>query len=162
MRPAQEVLRRLFENAPLFVRRLANEEVASYHELIDRAEQIAAQMPEAEQLELIDGHPRIGAAPHVVSATSFREQGYDRLPADAGADVELKDRLERLNDEYELLFGFRFTIFVAGRSRSAVADIMESRLQALREEELRRALSDVFLIARSRLDKLPKPLEVAR
>lgn len=160
MRPAPEVLVKLFEDAPRFVQRLADEEVSSYDELIDRAEQIAAQLPEADQRELIDGHPRIGAAPQTVSEASFSEQGYDRSPADA--DVALQKRLERINDEYERLFGFRFTIFVAGRSRSAIADVMEGRLGANRDEELQRALSDVFLIARSRLDKLPQPLEVAR
>ena len=35
-------------------------------------------MPEAEQIELIDAHPRLGAPPATVSAASYREQGYDR------------------------------------------------------------------------------------
>ena len=34
-------------------------------------------MPEPEQVELIDAHPRLGAPPGSVSALSFREQGYD-------------------------------------------------------------------------------------
>ena len=158
MLPSQEVLAALFENAPRFVERLANEEVASYEELLDRAEQIAALMPEDEQLELIDGHPRIGAAPQTVSATSFREQGYD---LDHGT-TELQSRLDRLNEAYEAEFGFRFVIFVAGRPRTEIADAMEGRMLASREEELERALSDVFLIARNRLDKLSRPLEEAR
>ncbi|MEX2547731.1 MAG: 2-oxo-4-hydroxy-4-carboxy-5-ureidoimidazoline decarboxylase [Chloroflexota bacterium] len=158
MLPSREVLVALFENVPRFTARLADEEVESYSELLDRAEQIAAQMPEDEQLELIDGHPRIGAAPQTVSATSFREQGYDRDPGTA----ELQARLDRLNEAYEAEFGFRFVIFVAGRPRTEIADAMEGRMLASREEELERALSDVFLIARSRLDKLSRPLEEAR
>lgn len=160
MRPSAEVVHALFENAPRFVERLTNVEVDSYDELIDLAESVAAQVPEDEQIELIDGHPRIGAPPASVSATSFAEQGYDRsAPSD---DLALAERLARLNDEYERLFGFRFCIFVAGRPRSEIADVMSSRLSAPREDELRRALSDVFAIARSRLDQLTQPLEEAR
>ena len=35
-------------------------------------------MPEDEQIELVDAHPRLGAPPASVSAASFVEQGYDR------------------------------------------------------------------------------------
>ena len=47
-----------------------------------RAATIALAMPEDEQLELIDAHPRLGAPPATVSAASFREQGYDRDDAE--------------------------------------------------------------------------------
>jgi 2-oxo-4-hydroxy-4-carboxy--5-ureidoimidazoline (OHCU) decarboxylase len=160
MRPSADVLHALFENAPRFVELLASEDVASYDELIDLAEDFAAQLPEDAQLELIDGHPRIGAPPATVSPQAFDEQGYHQ--GAAAGDHELANRLTRLNAEYERLFGFRFCIFVAGRPRSEVADIMESRLRATREEELERALSDVFSIARSRLGRLTNPLEDAR
>jgi 2-oxo-4-hydroxy-4-carboxy--5-ureidoimidazoline (OHCU) decarboxylase/ubiquinone/menaquinone biosynthesis C-methylase UbiE len=152
MRPSRELLATLFENAPSFVERLANQEVASYEELLDRAEDIAGHMPEKEQLELIDGHPRIGAPPETVSASSFREQGYDQ-PSEAG-DEPLADRLTRLNDEYERRFGFRFCVFVAGRPRGEIADLMEARMSASREDEIDRAMSDVIAIARDRLAKM--------
>ena len=45
--------------------------------------EIAHAMPLAEQIELIDAHPRLGAPPASVSALSFVEQGYDRDAADA-------------------------------------------------------------------------------
>ncbi len=103
-------------------------------------------MPEADQIELLNAHPRIGATPTSVSALSYREQGYDRDHDTA----ELQARLDRLNDQYETRFGFRFVIFVAGRPRSEIADIMQSRLDADRDEEKRRALTDVVAIARDR------------
>ena len=56
-------------------------------DLFDRARAIAQAMPEAEQLELIDAHPRLGAPPGAVSALSFVEQGYDREAADAAAEA---------------------------------------------------------------------------
>lgn len=151
MNPARATLEALFENAPDFVDRLADREFASWEDVLTRAEELARTLPEDEQLELIDGHPRIGAQPSSVSVTSFREQGYDR---DAGT-AALQARLDRLNDAYEARFGFRFVVFVNGRSRDEIADVMASHLDADREAELSRALTDVFAIARSRLARLP-------
>ena len=151
--PATETaLAALFENAPRFVERLSGEPAGSLAELLDRAERIASELPEHEQVELIDGHPRIGADPATVSATSFREQGYDLETL--AAHPQLDARLTRLNDAYEDRFGFRFVVFVAGRTRSQIADFLESRLEADRSEELQRALRDVFAIARDRLARL--------
>ena len=150
MDAANEVLAQLFEGAPRFVARLAAEPVESWSGLLDRAESIALNMPEDEQLELLDAHPRIGASPADVSAMSFREQGYDRDPG----TTELQARLDRLNSEYEQGNGFRFVIFVNGRSRAEIADVLERHLGAEREEEKRRALLDVVAIARHRLANL--------
>ena len=149
MRATEPTLADLFEHAPRFVERVSGETARSLAELLDRAEQIAGELPEHEQIELIDGHPRIGADPATVSATSFREQGYDREPP--GAQPQLGERLARLNDAYEDRFGFRFVVFVAGRTRAQVAELLESRLEADRGVELERALRDVFAIARDRL-----------
>jgi 2-oxo-4-hydroxy-4-carboxy--5-ureidoimidazoline (OHCU) decarboxylase len=153
-----EALTTLFESAPRFVGRLQATEAASWAELLDQAEQIALAMPEDEQIELLDAHPRIGADPATVSALSYGEQGYDR---DAG-NAELHARLNWLNDEYEQRFGFRFVVFVAGRSRSEIADLIETRLGQARESEKRRGLRDVVAIARSRLAKLAVAPEEGR
>jgi 2-oxo-4-hydroxy-4-carboxy--5-ureidoimidazoline (OHCU) decarboxylase len=142
-----DLLARLFEGAPSFVARLREEQVESWTGLLDRAETIALAMPEEEQLELLNAHPRIGADPARVSALSFREQGYDHDPG----TTELGARLDRLNDEYERRFGFRCVIFVNGRPWSEIADVIEVKLGADREEEKRRALTDVVAIARRRL-----------
>ena len=150
MRPERATLQMLFENAPRFVERLEAADFASWEEVLTRGEELARTLPEEEQLELIDGHPRIGALPSSVSATSFQEQGYDRDPG----TTELQAKLDRLNNEYESRFRFRFVIFVNGRSRYEIADIMERRLAGPRDAELTRALSDVFAIARHRLADL--------
>ena len=149
MEPSQETLSTLFEGAPRFVARLAAEQTDSWEELLDRAERIALDMPEDEQIELLNSHPRIGANPASVSAMSFREQGYDRNPGMA----VLQDRLDRLNDEYEARFGFRFVIFVNGRSRDAIAELMLTHMSADRDQEKERALRDVVAIARSRRER---------
>ena len=87
----------LFEGAPRFLARLdAAGPFADDAELFARARAIAHAMPEAEQIELIDAHPRLGAPPGSVSAMSYREQGYDR---GAGTPVDVAAELERLNDD---------------------------------------------------------------
>ena len=145
----REIIATVFEGAPRFVDRLSSQPFESWEQLIASAQAVALSMPDEEQIELVNSHPRIGADPATVSATSFREQGYDRDPA----TEELQSRLDELNGEYERRFGFRFVVFVAGRPRSEIADLMAERMSANRTEELERALSDVFAIARDRLKK---------
>ena len=56
---------------------------------------------------------------------SFVEQGYDRERQDARPPPRRSGRsvaveLDRLNAAYEARFGFRYCVFVAGRSRAAL------------------------------------------
>jgi 2-oxo-4-hydroxy-4-carboxy-5-ureidoimidazoline decarboxylase len=144
----------LFEGAPRFLARLAAARpFGSWSALFDAARSIAHGMPEREQLELVDAHPSLGAPPASVSAVSFREQGYAaegaaNLAAEAARE---RDRvaadLDRLNRAYEAHFGFRYCVFVAGRSRSELLPGMAAALSAERESELRRALDAVIDIA---------------
>jgi 2-oxo-4-hydroxy-4-carboxy--5-ureidoimidazoline (OHCU) decarboxylase len=146
---ASDVLGPLFEDAPRFLERLADERpFGSWRELFARAGEVALAMPEEEQVELLDAHPRIGAPPGTVSAMSFREQGYER------EQQEAIEALGRLNPEYEARFGFRYVIFVAGRPRSEIVPLLERALEADRDDELRRGLGDVVAIARDRAAKL--------
>ena len=148
-----------FEGAPRFLARLAADrpfgDVAT---LFARAEAIALSMPEDEQTELINAHPRLGAPPATVSADSFREQGYDRETTEAIAE------LGRLNAEYEARFGFRFCVFVAGRPRPALVPVLRGALAADRDAEIQRALRDVVAIARDRYERASaaQAAEVAR
>ncbi len=144
----------LFEGAPRFLARLAAvRPFGDPDALFARARQLAHDMPEAEQVELVDAHPRLGAPPGSVSALSFREQGYDVERADAAAEAvraRVAAELARLNEAYERRFGFRYCVFVAGRPRDALLPEMEEALTADREVELRRALDAVVDIAADR------------
>ena len=145
-----------FEDAPRFVRRLAAARpFRDAATLFERARTIAEGMPEAEQIELIDAHPRLGAPPATVSAASFREQGYDRETTAAIED------LERLNEAYEQQFGFRFCVFVNGRSRAELVAVIAAALGAARERELARAVADVIAIAEDRFHRAARADEVA-
>jgi 2-oxo-4-hydroxy-4-carboxy--5-ureidoimidazoline (OHCU) decarboxylase len=136
----------LFEGAPRFLGRLAvARPFGTELELFDGARRIAHTMPEGEQLELVNAHPRLGAPPGAVSALSFKEQGYDRGPV-----ADLAATFDHLNAAYEARFGFRYCVFVAGRSRAALLPGFGAALEGDRHDELHRALDAVIDIAAHR------------
>jgi 2-oxo-4-hydroxy-4-carboxy-5-ureidoimidazoline decarboxylase len=157
----QAALAPLFEGAPPFLARVAVERpFEDWQTLFDLARAIAHAMPEEEQIELVDAHPRLGAPPATVSVLSFREQGF-HLDAEDPADVAVQQgrrrvasELDRLNAAYEARFGFRYCVFVAGRSRPALLLEMAMTLSADRDTELHRALDAVVDIAIARLEIL--------
>jgi 2-oxo-4-hydroxy-4-carboxy-5-ureidoimidazoline decarboxylase len=141
----------LFEGAPRFLRRLAAAGPFPDDALFAKAREIAHAMPEPEQIELIDAHPRLGAPPGSVSAMSYTEQGYDR---GTGTPGNVAAELERLNDAYEARHGFRYCVFVAGRPRDALLPGMAAALDADRDAEIHRALDAIVDIAIDRHAKL--------
>jgi OHCU decarboxylase len=149
----------LVEGAPALLVRLAERRpFADEDDLFDAARAVTRQLPEGDQVTLLDSHPRIGADPASVSELSRREQGYEDEPP--GAQAWVANELAALNEAYEARFGFRFVVFVAGRPRADIIPILERALHADRDEELRRALDDVVFIARERYDRLrgPRPM----
>jgi 2-oxo-4-hydroxy-4-carboxy-5-ureidoimidazoline decarboxylase len=137
----------LFEGAPHFLRRLADARpFESDDELLAAAREVAAGAPEAELVELLDAHPRIGADPAAMSDLSRGEQD-DGAPSDEALAQELAD----LNAIYERLFGFRYVVFVAGRPRAEIVPLMEVALRNERDAELRRGVDEAIFIAADRL-----------
>lgn len=150
---AAAALAPLFEGAPRFLARLvASRPFADWASLFEVARATAHAMSEAEQVELVDAHPRLGAAPGAVSRLSYREQGYDRSVPDDEAGIATE--LARLNDAYEARFGFRYCVFVAGRPRAALLPGLAAALAADRNAELHRALDAVVDIAMARREAL--------
>jgi 2-oxo-4-hydroxy-4-carboxy--5-ureidoimidazoline (OHCU) decarboxylase len=151
-------LKTLFEGAPSFLDRLDRAgPFPSDDVLFHVARDIAHAMPEDEQIELIDAHPRLGAPPGTVSAMSYVEQGYDRGTGTTATPIpglDVAAELERLNDAYEARHGFRYCVFVAGRSREALLPGMAQAIDADRTSELHRALDAVVDIAIDRHGKL--------
>jgi 2-oxo-4-hydroxy-4-carboxy--5-ureidoimidazoline (OHCU) decarboxylase len=127
-----EELAELFEGRSRFVELLAGLE-----DPLGQARRVAAGLDEAEQREVLDAHPPIGA--RVLSARSAAEQGDDEAP-----------ELEELNRAYEARFGFRFVVFVDGRSRREIVPVLRERLERSRAEELATALDQLVAIAEAR------------
>lgn len=142
----------LFEPAPPLARALfKSRPFADYSELIQKSGQIIKSLNQSEQIEVVNAHPRIGAPSATLSEASKKEQ------ADTATGKELEQvlkRLEVLNMEYETKFGFKFLVFVNGRSRSEIVKVLETRILNERNEELATGLSDMISIAKNRLSKL--------
>jgi len=133
---SSDELATLFEGRTRFVERLAEQT-----DPLGAARGLLATLPEDEQLEALNAHPRIGAAR--LSRTSAREQGDPDDPA-------VLAELGRLNHAYEARFGFRFVVFVNRRSRSDIVRELERRLTRTRGEEIQKALDDLCAIALDR------------
>jgi len=140
----------LFENAGPLLERLRSEgPFTSGAAMLKRAREIVNELSEADQIAVINAHPRIGERPDKVSAASFKEQSYDRDTT----PPEVFLRLANLNDEYEQKFGFRFVIFVNRRSKEAIVPVLEARLRGARDDERRTALREILAIAEDRLKR---------
>lgn len=140
-------LERAFERAPAIVDRLAAEApFPSVDAAIARAEGLLGAMTERDRIAVLDAHPRIGADRGVLSADSLREQGPD-------ADPAVLRELAELNEAYEHRFGFRFVVFVAGRSKAELVPVLRRRLQGTREDELGAGVAAFLAIARDRLKR---------
>jgi len=81
-----------------------------------------------------------------LSELSLREQGGDQ-------DPETIAELARLNDEYERRFGFRFVVFVNGRSKAQIIPVLRDRLTRTRASELRTGIEEFLAISLDRLKR---------
>lgn len=129
-----------FERAPGLADRIGEGDPET---LIARASAILAGMTDAERVAVLNAHPRIGTT----SGLSMRSAAEQGGPTDA----ETLRALERLNAEYERTFGFRFVVFVNGRSRAEIVPLLRSRLGRSREHELATGIAEFLAIARDRM-----------
>jgi 2-oxo-4-hydroxy-4-carboxy--5-ureidoimidazoline (OHCU) decarboxylase len=145
-------VRPLFEAAgPLLAGLAGARPFGSYAALIDSAAALAATLPEAAQVEVLNAHPRIGADPAQLSELAYREQGHGAGPPE---DAWVAAELAALNAAYEARFGFRFVVFVNRRPRALIVDVLRGRLTNSRDQELATGLAEMFRIARDRLTTL--------
>jgi len=129
-------LAELFEGRTRLVELLAQRE-----DPLGTTEAAIAELDEAEKVEALSAHPAIGAT-HL-SERSAAEQG-------GKADPAVVTELAYLNQVYEEKFGFRFVVFVAGRPKSEILEVLSGRLERTREEELESGLEELVAIARDR------------
>ena len=134
-----EELAELFEGQTRFVELLAERD-----DPLESAPEVIAGLDEAEKLEALNAHPAIGA--RNLSERSAQEQGAD-------ADPVVLTELAYLNQDYEEKFGFRFVVFVDRRPKAEILQVLGSRLERSREEELETALDELVAIARDRWER---------
>src|SRR6266540_3026636 len=137
----------VFERAPGLAAALRNAEEDTPRSIIAKARGAFERMTEPERVAVLDAHPRIGADPASLSLHSRREQGE-------ATDDETLRLLAELNDAYEKKFGFRFVVFVAGRTKEEIVPVLRARLANTREAELKAGLEEFLAIS---LDRLERP-----
>jgi 2-oxo-4-hydroxy-4-carboxy-5-ureidoimidazoline decarboxylase len=131
-----EELGELFEGRTRLVERLAE-----LDDPLGRADEVIGTLSDEEKVEALDAHPAIGA--RTLSAWSASEQGTE-------ADPAVLSDLAYLNQVYEEKFGFRFVVFVAGRPKREILEVLRGRIGRTREEELETGCRELVAIARDR------------
>ena len=132
-----EELSELFEGRTRLVERLAEVENP-----LEQADGVISTLDEPEKVDALAAHPAIGQRSGL-SARSAAEQGDDSDP------VVLSD-LAYLNQVYEEKFGFRFVVFVNGRPKAEILEVLRGRIANSREEELETGCRELVAIARDR------------
>ena len=131
-----EQLEELFEGRTVLVERLAEVE-----DPLGRADDVLAGLTEDDKIAALAAHPAIGA--RRLSPRSFAEQG-------ASADPAVLSELAYLNQVYEEKFGFRFVVFVAGRPKREILEVLRERIANTREQELDTGCRELVAIAKDR------------
>ena len=132
-----EELAELFEGRTKLVERLAE-----LPDPLEQADEVLAAMSDDEKVDALNAHPAIGQRAGL-SERSAAEQGVD-------ADPAVLSELAYLNQVYEEKFGFRFVVFVAGRSKLEILEVLQERIGNTREEELATACRELVAIAKDR------------
>ena len=101
------------------------------------APQVVRELSDEDRAAALAAHPRIG----------------ERSAEQHGDDPAVLAELADLNRAYEEKFGFRFVVFVNGRSRAEILPVFRERLARTREEELETGLDDLVAIAVDRWRK---------
>ena len=138
-------------SSPIWARRvLAGGPFRDVTALLDRADRVLAELPEAELDAALDGHPRIGASVSAAhSPSSAREQS--RV---ADADEAVKAELADKNRKYEERFGYVYLVCASGRSAEELLGILTERLDNDAQAERRVMRSELAKINRLRLERL--------
>ena len=117
------------------------EELAKRDDPLGDAHDVVAGLSEDDKLAALNAHPAIGAKK--LSARSAAEQGDDAEPA-------VLTELAYLNQVYEEKFGFRFVVFVNRRPKAEILEVLRTRLERTRDEELDTAVHELIAIAEDR------------
>ena len=132
-----EELSELFEGRTRLVERLAEVENP-----LEQADGVITTLDEPEKVDALAAHPAIGQRSGL-SARSAAEQGDD-------SDAVVLSDLAYLNQVYEEKFGFRFVVFVNGRPKAEILEVLRDRIANSREEELETGCHELVAIARDR------------
>src|SRR5262245_44168005 len=112
--------------------------------------QVVRNASQAQQLELLNMHPRLGTRLALAGYSRSEQAGAGLLEASAAERAELK----QLNSAYEAKFGFPFILAVRNASLHSILESCRTRINHERALEFDESLRQVFRIAHFRLSDL--------
>ncbi len=128
---------------------------SSLPKLQEAAEKVWLSLGEADWLEAMRAHPKIG------DVDSLREKYANTKSMAAGeqsgvlgADEKILQELRALNQSYEKEFGFIFIVCATGKSASDMLQILKSRINNNRSQELLNSAKEQARIMKLRMEKL--------
>lgn len=106
--------------------------------------------------KIVSAHPRLGVPKKQVSSLSAHSQNEQKSLNEGDENGELAAKLRDLNSKYEETFpGLIFVVFVNGRSRAEIMDIMNERIANSNwNQEVNIAFNSMCDIALDRAKKL--------
>ncbi|MEP7131872.1 MAG: 2-oxo-4-hydroxy-4-carboxy-5-ureidoimidazoline decarboxylase, partial [Acidobacteriota bacterium] len=128
-------------------RMVAARPFATLDRVLETADAAWGELPEPDQREALNAHPRIGD--RKASGREAEEQAGALLAADEDARL-----LAEANREYESRFGRIFIVCAAGRSAREMLAVCRERLGNDPAKEFRVAAEEQRRITRLRLEKL--------
>lgn len=122
--------------------------------LLQLAQEIWKKLSTEDYLEAFEGHPRIGDMNSLKKKYSTREwSAQEQSGVDACSD-EILEELAKFNSLYEKRFGFIFIVCATGKSAQEMLDLLKSRIDNEKVDEISNAANEQAKITRIRLEKL--------
>ncbi|MFN8655527.1 MAG: 2-oxo-4-hydroxy-4-carboxy-5-ureidoimidazoline decarboxylase [Candidatus Obscuribacterales bacterium] len=119
------------------------------------ADEIWSRASEADVLEALSHHPKIGDVSNLRAKFASTEKwAANEQSAVRQASDDVLHALHAGNVEYEAKFGFIFVVFATGKSADQMLAILQERLPNGREQELQNAAAEQRKITHNRLEKL--------
>ena len=124
-------------------------------DLLIRSEKVWFSLNKKDWLEAFAGHPQIGDLKSLQDKYSnTKSWATGEQSGVASANNETLQELAQLNQQYVDDYGFIFIVCATGKSADEMLEILKSRLENNKEEELLIAGKEQLKITTIRLEKL--------
>jgi 2-oxo-4-hydroxy-4-carboxy-5-ureidoimidazoline decarboxylase len=124
-------------------------------DLKEKSENIWNQCKETDWLEAFKAHPQIGDIKTLEAKyASTKETSQSEQAGVKDAQLEVLKALKKYNDDYLKKFGFIFIVCATGKSASEMLELLKSRIDNTRSQELINAKNEQNKITHIRLEKL--------
>jgi len=146
-----EILGAIFEETPAIAHQVWDQRpFKNVTDLHQKMIAVVNAMTQIEQLKLIKAHPDLGSKTKMAEA-SIQEQSGVRLDR---LTPEEYDQFQALNQAYKDQFGFPFIVAVKNHTKQSILEAFDRRLHHSLALEITQALTEIFEIARFRLNGL--------